>query len=113
MLVPFDHLAQQRDPLLCRNVRKSNQPRMRNPFLVDELPEIGIDRYKYPAFGLCKFQQRTISGIWTEKTCFECIKPCIAEPFRQTPAGTPVNEKLHYCCTDTAASVSPAITACA
>lgn len=86
---------------------------MWNSIQIDEFPKVGIYRDQDSAIGLCSLLQRTVPRIWTQVTCFEGIVPVVAEPLRQTATSTPVYEKSHNCFTETAASVSPAITACA
>ena len=70
-----------------------------------------VIRIRYSA--LARSNSARSQGSGPRRPASSTMCPLWSEPFRQTAASTPVNEKLHYCCTDTAASVSPAITACA
>ena len=78
---------------------------------VDEFTEVGIYRNQDTVFGLCTLQQRTLPRIRAQMTRLQYIVPVAADPFRQSTASTTVDKKPHNCFTDTAASVSPAITA--
>ena len=107
----FDQFRGQRDTLLRRNVRESNKPRMWYFMQIDELPEVGVNRDKNSPFGLRPFQQRPIPRIATEFSTLDYIVPAATEPVRQTATGAPVDKESHGFFNDTAASVSPAMTA--
>ena len=78
---------------------------------IDELPEVGVNRDKNSPFGIRPPQQRPIPRNRAEFSSLDHIVPAATEPIRQTATSAPVDEKSHGFFTETAASVSPAITA--
>ncbi len=80
---------------------------------VHELSEIGIDRDQDPAFGSGTFEQCLITRILSELPRLKHVMALIPQPVCQTAADATVDEELHGSATDTADSVSLAITACA
>ncbi len=78
---------------------------------IDELPEVSVNRDKNSPFGLRALQQRPIPEIRTELSSLDHIVPAATEAIRQTATGAPVDKESHGFFTDTAASVSPAMTA--
>jgi hypothetical protein len=47
----FDQLGDQSDAAFRRNVRKSDEPRVRDIVQVDELSEVGVNRHDNPLLG--------------------------------------------------------------
>ena len=111
--MPFDQLPGQSDALLRRNVRESNEPRVWNAMQVYERTEVRIDGDENPIFGFRHFQQRPITRIRAKFSGVDDVVTAFAQPFRQPASGAPVHQEFQRFLTDTAASVSPAITACA
>lgn len=86
---------------------------MGNPIQVYEFAKVSVNRNQNSVLRLCTHQQCPVSRIWPQQSCFEGVVPLLSKPFRQTATSTSVDEKPHCDFTVTAASVSPAITACA
>ena len=63
------------------------------------------------AFRCGQLQQSPVSGIGTKRSGFQDVMPLTLEPLSQTASGAPVNQECHDSQTDTAASVSPELTA--
>ena len=108
-----DHLRQQRDTLLDGNIRQSNKARMRPAMQMDQGAEVRVHRDQDSAFGPGLFQQDAIARILANVPGIKNIVPVATEPLDQAPTDASVGKESHECATDTAASVSPAITACA
>ena len=107
----FDQLGDQSDAAFRRNVRKSDEPHVRDIVQVDEFSEDSVNRHDNPTLGRGAVQQRTIIGIRAEFSGLDDIVPAVAKPVRKASAGAAVDEEFHVFLTETAASVSPAITA--
>ena len=108
-----DHLGQQRDTLLNGNVGQSNQARMWLVVQMDQGTEVRVHRDQDSAFEPGLVQQRTIAGILADVSSIKNVVPVETEPLNQAPTDASVSKESHERATDTAASVSPAITACA
>ena len=78
-----------------------------------QLAEIIVERDQDSAFSCRLCQERRVAWIVFELSGVEDVVPLVPQPFRQAAAGAAVDQKLHRLSTETAASVSPAITACA
>lgn len=109
----FDQLGSDVDALLRRNIRKSDETRVWNTVQMDELPEVRVDCDENPALGFGPLQQRPVTRIGAKFSGFDHIVTLATQPIGQPASGAPVHQKLHRPFTDTAASVSPAMTACA
>ena len=109
----FDQFTGQSNATFRGNVRQSDQPRVWNVMQMDGLPEVGVNRHKDSPFCLSPFQQRPIARVGTQFARLDHVVSFAAKPVRQPPAGAAVDEKPHVFLTETAASVSPATTACA
>ena len=109
--MPFEQLGRERDALFCWDVRKSNETGVWNTMQVNECTEVRVysDEDTILAVGLV--QQRSISGVRVDFQGLKYVVTAVTEPFCQPAASTAVNEKFQRPFTDTAASVSPAITA--
>jgi hypothetical protein len=57
----------------------------------ENVPEVGIDRYKDAAVLLGTVEKGSIAGIRTKLTGFNDIMPGVSEPFRQAAAGTTID----------------------
>ena len=108
-----DHLSQQRDTLLNGNIGQSNQARMRLVMQMDQGAEVRVHRDQDSAFGRGLFQQDAIAGIPASAARIKDIVTVATEPLDRAPTDASVSEESHERATDTAASESPAITACA
>lgn len=107
----FDQLGNQGDAAFRRNVRKSDEPRVRHVVQVDERSEVDVKRHENPPLGRGLLQQRAITGIRAEFPGLDNIVSTAAKPVCQTSAGAAVNKESHAFLMETAASVSPAMTA--
>ena len=76
----IDHCGQQRDTLLRRYVRETNQSSMCAVMQIYQLPKVGIDRYHDSVLRFCQFQQGPVSRIRTEGSGFEHVMAVVAEP---------------------------------
>ena len=54
-----------------------------------------------------------MTGIGDDLAGLDHVVAAVGEPFRQPASGAPVDQEFQRLFTDTAARVSPAITACA
>ena len=106
-----DQLGNQSDAAFCTNVWKSDKSRVRNVIQVDKRSEVGVDRHENPSFGRGLLQQGTITRIRPKFSGLDDIVPVAAKPVCQSSASAAVDEESHEFLTETAASVSPAITA--
>ena len=111
--MPFDQLRGDSDSLLRWNIRKSNEPGVWNAMQVNKRPEVRIDGDEDSIFGVRPLQQRPITGIRDDLSGLDDIVTAVVQPFRQPAAGAAVHQEFQRLFTDTATSVSPAITACA
>ena len=75
--------------------------------------EVVVDRDQNPALGRGEFKQCPIARIRFELGGGEDVVAPTAQPLGQAAARAVVDEELHDLVTETAASVSSAITACA
>ena len=78
---------------------------------VDELSEVGINRNENSPSPRSVVQKHAIAGIRTEFSGFDDVMPVAAKPIGQSSAGAAVDQESHDSLMETAASVSPAITA--
>ena len=74
----FDQLGHQCDAPLRRNIGEADESRMRDVVQKDELPEIGVDGYQNPVFGIRAFEQRLIARVATKLASFQNIVPLLA-----------------------------------
>ena len=86
---------------------------MRYIVQIDQLPEVGVDRHHNSAERLGQFQQSTVTGIWAQSASLQNVVAGAAQRLGKAAAGAAINQKIHDPATETVASVSPAITACA
>ena len=96
----FEQFADQGDTTIPRNVRKSDEPRVRNLMQTHELPEVGVIRHKDSTFRLGPLQQRTIARIRTQLASLSPVMPVAAKPVRQTPAGAAIDKEPHVFLTE-------------
>ena len=109
----FDHLGDQLDALLGADIGQSDKPRMRHVVEIDQFAKVSVDRNQDAFFRPSPFEQDPVARIGAEGTSFEHVVVMLAQPVRQASAGASVNEESHYSATETVASESRAITACA
>ena len=86
---------------------------MWNIMQVYQLSEVGVDRDQYSVGRFCNLQQCPISWIWAKLTGFDDVMSVTTQPLCKTSACAPIYQEPHVTFTDTAASESPAMTACA
>ena len=79
----------------------------------DQLAEVGIDRHQYSDERFGQLQQSTVARIGAECASLHDIVACATKPFGKAASGAAINQEIHDPATETVASVSPAITACA
>ena len=77
----------------------------------NQFSEILVYRDEAPILRLRQFQQSSVAGIRANGQGIKHIMPGVAEPLRQSMTSTPVNQKPHASPTETASSLSPAMTA--
>ena len=111
--MPFKHLGYQGNALCCRHVGEAHQAPMRSLLHIDKLSEVGIDRHQDSAFGGGATEQCLITRINSKSMGLDNVMPLVAQPFCQMVTDAPVDKKSHDSATDTADSVSLAMTACA
>lgn len=109
----LQHFRDQGDTLQHGNVREAYQASMLEAPEVHEFSEIRVDRNQNPRFGSSSFKQCLIARIAPELAGLEDIMSLGAQPVRQQRAGTAIDKELHGSATETADSVSRAMTACA
>lgn len=113
MAMPFEHLGYQGNALGCRHVGEAHQARMQSLLHIDKFSEVGIDRHQNSAFGGGATEQCLITRINSKFMGVDNVMPLVAQPFCQTVTDAPIDKKSHDSATDTADSVSLAMTACA
>lgn len=99
------------DPSGCGHIGQPYHPAMRRPLLEDELAEVGIDGHEDATLRGGPLQHSGIARIASALPCLDDVVSFCAQPVRQSPTGTPVNEEPHLCVTRTASSESLAMTA--
>ncbi len=109
----FDHFGRQGDPLVHWQIRQPYHACVRSSSDEQELAEIVIERDQDSVFGCRLCQECRVTWIVLEAAGVEDVVPLVPQPFRQPSAGAAVDQEPHRLSTETAASVSPAITACA
>ena len=107
----FDQPGYQGDTPWPRNIRKPDEPGVRNIVKVDEQSEVGINRNENSPSSRSVVQKHAIARIRTEFSGFDNVMPVAAKPIGQSSAGAAVEWESHESLMETAASVSPAITA--
>lgn len=108
-----DYFVHQRNALLRWHVWQSNQSAMGNIVHKNQFSEVSIYRNQDPVLRFRQFQQASIARVRAERLGFQHVMSVIAKPFRQSASSAPVYQELHSSATETAASVSRAMIACA
>ena len=108
-----DHFGHQQYALSHRQVGKAYHAGMPGPPDEQKLAEVVVERDEDSALGCRPLQKLGVAGIVFEFSRVEDVVSVVPQPFCQSAAGATVDQELHRVATDTAASVSPAITACA
>ena len=90
---------------------KAHQTGVLEALQVHEFSEIGVDCDENPALDVGALEQRLITWIRAELARLEDVMALAAQPICQLGAGAAIDEELHGSATDTADSVSRAITA--
>ena len=108
-----DYFVHQRNALLRWNIRQSNQSAMGNIVHKNQFSEVSVYRNQDPVLRFRQFQQASIARVRPERLGLQHVVSVIAKPFRQAASSAPVHQELHSSATETAASVSRAMIACA
>ena len=109
----LDDVGHRGNAPLCGDVRQAHQPCVRQIMHPDQLAEVGVDRHHDSVQRLSQLQQSAVARIRTECASLQGVVARAAKPFGKAAAGAAINQKIHDPATETVASVSPAITACA
>lgn len=107
----LNDLGHQPDALRCRDIRKAYQAGVPEALQVHEFSEIGVDCDENPALDVAALKQRLIARVRAELAGLQDVMTLAPQPIRQLRAGAAIHEELHGFATDTADSVSRAITA--
>ena len=108
-----DYFVHQHDALLDGQIRKSYHACVVGSSDVHELAEVVVQRDQDSPLRVGPFQQSCVAWIGFEFTGVEDVVAVAPQPLCKPSAGAAVDEEPHGVFTETAASVSPAITACA
>lgn len=108
----LQHLGHQGEAVANGHVGQSDQACVRCPADVHQSAEVPVECDQNPALRGGAFEQRTVAWIGFCSRV-EDVVTLGAQPFRKPSACAVVDEELHRLATETAASVSSAIAACA
>ena len=108
-----DYFVHQDDALLDGQIRKSYHACVVGSSDVHELAEVVVQRDQDSPLRVGPFQQGCVAWIGFEFTGVEDVVAVAPQPLCKPSASAAIDEELHDVFTETAASVSPAITACA
>ena len=108
-----DYFVHQHDALLDGQIRKSSYACVVGSSDAHELAEVVVQRDQDSPLRVGPFQQGCVAWIGFEFTGVEDVVAVAPQPLCKPSAGAAVDEEPHGVFTETAASVSPAITACA
>ena len=100
-----------RNALFRRHVGQTNQAGVGEVMQIDQLSKVGIDCDQDSVFRCGQLQQSPIPGISAQRSGFQDVMPLTLKPSSQAASGAPVHQESHGSPTDTAASVSPEMTA--
>ncbi len=73
-----NNLGGELNPLLCRDIRQTQESGVRNLIEIDEVAKVGVDCYQDPALGLREFQQSPVPWVLAERASFEDVVPLLA-----------------------------------
>ena len=108
----LEHLGHQGEAVENGHIGQPDQACVYCPADVHQSAEVPVERDQNPALRGGAFEQRTIAWIGFLSRV-EHVVTLGAQPFGQPSACAVVDEELHRLATETAASVSSAIAACA
>ena len=108
----LEHLGHQGEAVANGHIGQPDQACVYCPADVHQSAEVPVERDQNPALRGGAFEQRTIAWIGFFSRV-EDVVTLGAQPFGQPSACAVVDEELHRLATETAASVSSAIAACA
>ena len=108
-----DDLGHDGNALLCRNIREAHEACVRDIVEVDQLAGVGIYRDQDSPCRLRELEEGPVSGVRAEKAGFKYIMAAIAKPLRRTPPDASIDQEPHDSRTESVASVSRAMIACA
>ena len=83
--MPLKNLGHQGNAARRWHIREAHQACMLNFPYIDKLPEVGIDRHQYSAFGGGAVEERPVARIGSTLQGLD-VMPFGAQPFRQTMA---------------------------
>ena len=86
---------------------------MRDVMHVDQLAKVGVDRDQDSPRRFRKLQKGAVPRVRPQGTSFDDVMPVIAKPLCQAAPGASIDQEPHDSPTETVASVSRAMTACA
>lgn len=109
----LDDLQHERDSPLSRDIRQAHQAGVRYIVQIDQLAKVGVDRHHHSTQGLGQFQQRSVAGVRAQCASLKNVVAAPSKRLGKAATGAAVDQEIHYPATETVASVSPAITACA
>lgn len=107
----LNNLGHQPDALRRGDIRKAHQTGVLEALQVHEFSEVGVDCDENSVLDLGALKQRLIARVRAELAGLENVMTLAAQPICQLRAGAAIDEELHGSATDTADSVSRAITA--
>ena len=108
-----DDIRHQGDATLRRNIRQAHEARVRDIVQVDQLTEVGVYRDQDSPRRLSECQQSPVPGVRAKQASLKDIVLACAKRLRETAPGASIDQKSHDSATETVASVSRAMTACA
>ncbi len=108
----LEYLGHQGEAVANRHIGQPDQACVRCPADVHQSAEVAVERDENPALRGGAFEQRTIAWIGFYSRVGDVVT-LGAQPFGQPSACAVVDQELHRLATETAASVSSAIAACA
>ena len=87
----LDQAVDQGDTPWSRNIRKPDEPGVRNIVQVDEFSEVGINRNENSRCSRSVVQKHAIAGVRTEFSGLNNVMPVAAKPIGQSSAGAAVD----------------------
>lgn len=93
------------------HIRQTDQTTVRSALDEEELPKILVHRHQDTILNGGAVEQNPVSGVRAPLSGFDDVVPLLAQPLRQTPPGTTVDEESQRLATRTASRDSSATTA--
>ncbi len=111
LAVIFQNLCHQSNSLLRRDVRQSDQTRMRSVMDKHQRAEVRVDSHKNTFSLKSHLQQRQVSWVRAEGPALEHVMALRPQPSGKPSTGTAIYEELHRAATWTESKESWAMTA--